>query len=69
MLIYVALTGSQTSGQSLTMEMAQDGFSAAYVPGVIKFTRNSLDNIVLKTKTHTLSLFVAEKQTVSYTII
>lgn len=34
MLLYVAVTGSQTSGESLKMEMAQEGFSAAFVPGV-----------------------------------
>lgn len=35
MLFHVAVTGSQ-SGESLKMEMSQEGFSAAYVPGVIK---------------------------------
>ena len=48
------------------MEMAQEGFSAAYVLEVIKNTRQSLDSIVLETHTHThthvcVSLLVAEK--------
>lgn len=34
--MYAAVTGSQTGGESLKMEMSQEGFSAAYVPGVIQ---------------------------------
>ena len=34
-LISVAVSGSQSSGETLKMEMAQAGFSVAYVPGVI----------------------------------
>lgn len=35
MPIYVAVTGSQASGATLKMEMSQEGFRAAYMPGVI----------------------------------
>lgn len=35
MLIYVAVTGSHASGETLKMEMSQEGFRAAYLPGVI----------------------------------
>lgn len=35
MPIYVAVTGSQASGATLKMEMSQEGFRAAYLPGVI----------------------------------
>lgn len=45
MLIYFVVTG--TSGESLKMEMAQEGFSAAYVPGVKIIARNSLDSTVV----------------------
>lgn len=50
-LIYVAVTGSQTSGESLKMEMSQAGFSAVYVPGVIN---NLLDNTFIKAQTLSL---------------
>ncbi|XP_070782880.1 integrin alpha-X [Enoplosus armatus] len=33
-----SIEGSQTSGESLKMELAQEGFSAAYVPGGIQMT-------------------------------
>ncbi len=56
MLVYVALTGSQTGGESLKMELSQEGFSAAYVPEVIKI-KNSPENIVVETQMH----FVVEK--------
>lgn len=41
--IYVAVEGSQTSGESLEMEMSQMGFSAAYVPGVNKISVSVVD--------------------------
>lgn len=37
--ISVAFAGSQTSGESLKLEMAQEGFSAVYVPEVKKNTQ------------------------------
>lgn len=33
-VIFFAVAGTQSSGDKLKMEMAQEGFSAAYVPGV-----------------------------------
>ena len=50
-IINVVFTGSKTSGGSLKLEMAQEGFSAAYVPGVIK----KLCNIVSKTYAATVN--------------
>lgn len=47
MLIYVAVTGSQSGGDSLKTEMSQVGFSAAYVPGGNVITRNSMSNAVV----------------------
>lgn len=47
MLIYVAVTGSQSGGDSLKTEMSQAGFSAAYVPGGNVITRNSMSNAVV----------------------
>lgn len=53
MLTHVAVTGSQTSGATLKMEMSQEGFRAAYLPGVIqKITGNALENNILETQTY-----------------
>lgn len=47
LLCPLTITGSQSSGESLKMEMAQDGFSAVYGPGVTNDQFNSpiKDNI------------------------
>lgn len=47
-LCLVIFAGSQTSGESLKMEMSQVGFSAAYESEVLTFHRYQLCNVAVR---------------------